>query len=153
MKCPFCNKKTETAVFGKTEYSMALYNISPLMPGHSLIIPKRHVSTIYELTDVEYKDMMFFMRNISDLLRKAYSAGGINWTLQEGEPAGQTVSHLHFHLIPRYSGDYADAGDWYPKLQGHLNIDSAQRPKLTDHQMNEVVEWLRKKAQAAKLWK
>jgi len=153
MTCPFCDKKSENAVFARSEQALAVYNISPLLPGHSLIIPKRHVRTIYELSDSEYEDMVFFMRDVSGLLRKAYKAEGINWTLQEGEAAGQTVSHLHFHLIPRYSGDFADAGDWYPKLQDHLNIDSAQRPKLTDPQIKETVEWLREKTRAAKLWK
>ncbi len=153
MECPFCNKTSENAVFGKSKYSRAIYNISPLLPGHSLLIPKKHVSTVYELSDEEFEDMMFFMRNISDVLRKAYSAEGINWTLQEGEPAGQTVSHLHFHLIPRNPGDFPDPGDWYPKLQEHKNIDSAQRPKLTNEQLKTIVEWLREKAKVAKLWK
>ena len=133
--------------------SLAIYNISPLLPGHSLVIPKRHVNTIYDLSDEEFEDMMFFMRNISDLLRKAYNAEGINWTLQEGEPAGQTVSHLHFHLIPRNPGDFFDPGDWYPKLKEHQNIDSAHRSKLTPEQMKEIVQWLREKSQVVNLWK
>ena len=153
MDCPFCNHAIENAVFGKTEYSRAIYNISPLLPGHSLIVPERHVSTPYELTSAEFEDLMFFMRDVSKLLRQAYDADGINWTLQEGEPAGQTISHLHFHLIPRNPADFPDPGDWYPKLKEHQNIDSARRPKLTPEQMKEIVEWLREKSRAVNLWK
>ncbi|MFW5974572.1 MAG: HIT family protein [Bacteroidota bacterium] len=83
MDCPFCNQSIENAVFGKTRYSRAVYNISPLLPGHTLIVPKRHVCNVYELSSNEFEDMMFFMRGVSHLLRRAYVADAINWTLQE----------------------------------------------------------------------
>lgn len=143
VECPFCTEDIVGAQFAESKHCRAVYNISPILPGHSMVIPKRHFRSISGLPDEVYRDMMLFMRSVSERLQKAYQSSGINWTLQEGEEAGQTVPHLHFHLIPRQPADLPEPGDWYPKLKEQQLIDSDKRPQLTDHEMKEVVSWLR----------
>ncbi|HKK09965.1 MAG TPA: HIT family protein [Bacteroidales bacterium] len=143
MDCPFCSESILKAQFAESKHCRAVYNISPILPGHSMVIPKRHFRSLADLPDEVYQDLMLFMRQVSEILQKAFQAAGINWTLQEGEEAGQTVPHLHFHLIPRQPADLPEPGDWYPKLREQQVIDSAKRPRLSEKEMEEVVLWLR----------
>ncbi|PSR05597.1 MAG: hypothetical protein BRD50_00390 [Bacteroidetes bacterium SW_11_45_7] len=82
--------------------------------------------------------------------RVTFDAHAFNWALQEGEAAGQTVEHLHLHLLPRYQEDLPNPGDWYPKLEEHMasqHLDSGERPKLTKEQQQDIVDKLRQEAQ------
>ena len=142
-ECPFCDKAIQEAVFAESTHCQAVYNRSPILPGHSMVIPKSHYSGILDLPEEVYTDMMHFMRKISSGLIKAYNATGINWTLQEGEDAGQTVDHMHFHLIPRQPKDLPEPGDWYPRLRENEMIDSDKRPGLSDEEMKKRVEELK----------
>jgi bis(5'-adenosyl)-triphosphatase len=97
------------------------------------------------LSDSELSEMMVFARNVVRILLKAFGASAFNWTIQEGEEAGQTVPHLHLHLIPRESNDLPQPGDWYPLLKKSETeiIDSDTRPKLTPDEMRTIVEKIR----------
>lgn len=127
----------------KSAHCLAVVNIAPILSGHAMVIPIKHYQHVLALPDDVYSDMMHFMRRVSAVLLKAYAAGGINWTLQEGEEAGQTVPHLHFHLIPRHADDLDNPGDWYPKLKEHQQIDSTDRRRLTPQEMSEIVSYLK----------
>ena len=76
---------------------------------------------------------------------EAYGADGFDWTIQGGESAGQTVDHLHLHVIPRKRGDLPSPGDWYPRLRASESeaIDSELRPHLTDTELLDAVLRLR----------
>lgn len=142
-ECPFCDEAINEAVFAESTHCRAVYNRSPILSGHSMVIPKAHYSSVLELPEEIYSDMMRFMRRVSNGLLKAVEASGINWTLQEGEDAGQTVDHMHFHLIPRQPKDLPEPGDWNPRLQEKETIDSDKRPILSDEEMRKRVEELR----------
>lgn len=143
--CPFCADAIHTAVFAMSEHCWAIYNIAPIVPGHTLIIPKQHYSKVLDLPDEMYLDMMKFMRLVSKKLMEIYQASGVNWTLQEGESAGQTIDHLHFHLIPRVDHDMKNPGDWYPKLKEQEMIDSDQRQNISVEEMRTITTWLKSK--------
>lgn len=100
--CIFCNP-TDIVING--EYTYSRLDEYPVSEGHCLIIPKRHVSSIDDLTDVELKDMYTVLHQTKTLLIETYLPDGFNIGINEGEAAGQTVPHLHIHLIPRYEGD------------------------------------------------
>ena len=127
----------------------AVYNISPILPGHSLIVPKRHVASVLELAEDETAEFLQLARSATRLLLAVFEATGFNWTIQESEPAGQTVEHLHLHIIPRKAGDLPQPGDWYPKLLERQAIDSAQRPRLSEDELRAIVERLRHAADKA----
>lgn len=151
--CPFCNAIDSLSRFASSEDFVALYNIAPILPGHSLVVPKRHVKSILDLDNDEVAEMMRFARNVVVLLISTFKGGGFNLTIQEGEEAGQTIAHLHMHLIPRRAGDLKTPGDWFPLLKGDATqqIDSNSRPRLTETEMKKIVMDLRTKARAAGL--
>jgi bis(5'-adenosyl)-triphosphatase len=144
--CPFCDPNIEETKFLESDNFLAIYNIAPILPGHSLIIPKEHLQSIMELSHSELCEMMVFSRDTVQVLLKAFGADAFNWTIQEGEEAGQTISHLHLHLIPRTPKDLASPGDWYPLLRKSESkaIDSDARPRLSSIEMRETVEKIRK---------
>ncbi len=80
----------------------------PVSVGHSLIIPKRHVASLFELTAVEFSALHELLHTTREQLDAAYQPAGYNVGVNVGAAAGQTVFHLHVHVIPRYAGDCAD---------------------------------------------
>lgn len=100
--CIFCNP---SKVIVNGQYSYSRLDEFPVSNGHCLVIPKRHVETIWELTDEELKDLYTVMKQTDDWIFEWYHPDGMNIGMNEGEAAGQTIPHLHIHLIPRYEGD------------------------------------------------
>ena len=100
--CIFC-KPTDILING--EYTYSRLDGFPVSEGHCLIIPKRHVGSIDELDDMELKDLYTVLHQTKILLIETYLPDGFNIGINEGEAAGQTIEHLHIHLIPRYEGD------------------------------------------------
>jgi diadenosine tetraphosphate (Ap4A) HIT family hydrolase len=77
-------------------------------PGHLLIIPGRHVASVFEATSIEIPDLWNLVCRAKEYLDQKYSPDGYNIGINDGESAGQTVMHLHIHLIPRYRDDMDD---------------------------------------------
>ncbi len=144
MDCPFCQSKIQEHAFAESQYCKAIYNLSPIVRGHVLVIPKTHFNSIFDLSETAYQDMIIFVKKVSEVLKSTYQAEGINWSLQDGTCAGQTVSHLHLHIIPRHPHDFKQAGDWYKKLKDNDYIDSEKRPKLTPESIKKEVDLLKK---------
>jgi bis(5'-adenosyl)-triphosphatase len=145
MNCPFCLPVVNDSVFAESGNFLAIYNIAPILPGHVLIIPRKHVSRFLEIDDNQMTEMVVFSRKVIKVLEKAFGSKSFNWTIQEGEPAGQTIEHMHLHIIPRQSKDLAEPGDWYPRLIKNESkmIDSLTRPKHTPDEMKKIIQYLR----------
>ncbi len=143
--CPFCAVDIAAAAFLDDGLFLALHNIAPVLPGHSLVIPRRHVASLLELEEDELAAMMLFARRATRLLARVFASHGFDWTIQDGAAAGQTVPHLHLHVIPRHAGDLPDPGDWYPKLMASeaAAIDSRIRPRLSPAEYAGITERLR----------
>lgn len=77
----------------------------PIVPGHLLICPIRHVSAIDELTDTEFAAIKQAIVKLRPLLKQLFKAEGFNYAWNEGELAGQSVNHLHVHMLPRTMHD------------------------------------------------
>jgi diadenosine tetraphosphate (Ap4A) HIT family hydrolase len=80
----------------------------PISPGHTLVIPKRHVRSFFDLTVAEQLDALNLLQRAKQDLDQQYAPQGYNIGINDGPAAGQTIPHLHIHLIPRYSGDRPD---------------------------------------------
>lgn len=85
--------------------ALAFLDISPVCKGHTLVIPKKEVKNIFELDESEYLGLMEGIKETALILKDKLGADGINIFSSSGEAAGQTVMHLHFHLLPRFDGD------------------------------------------------
>lgn len=105
--CPFCQIPEADIVAGNTSH-IVIRDRFPVSPGHSLIIPRRHVASLFELTAEEFNDLHALLHTTRSQLEAQYQPDGYNIGVNVGEAAGQTVFHLHVHVIPRYAGDCAD---------------------------------------------
>jgi diadenosine tetraphosphate (Ap4A) HIT family hydrolase len=87
---------------------VAVADAFPVSAGHTLIIPQRHISSYFELTAEEAAAVYDLLREMKDYLTVLLEPAGYNIGINVGAMAGQTVAHVHVHLIPRYAGDVAD---------------------------------------------
>ncbi|PGH03709.1 hypothetical protein AJ79_07291 [Helicocarpus griseus UAMH5409] len=92
-------------VFHLTPLSFALVNIKPLLPGHVLVCPLRPARRLADLTIPETTDLFLTIRRVSRMIQRVYHGTSLNIAIQDGPEAGQTVPHLHAHIIPRRKGD------------------------------------------------
>lgn len=105
--CPFCSLP-DAAFAGGNALAFWVYDISPVSPGHSLVIPRRHVASFFDLTAEERFSMLALVDEAKLAVSQTYAPDGYNIGLNDGEVAGQTVPHVHLHLIPRHAGDVPD---------------------------------------------
>ncbi len=138
--CPFCRLAPSGECYYENKYFYAAYNISPILPGHSLVIPKRHVVRLADLSEIETQEVMPFVIKVNRILSELFKTNDFDISIQDGTAAGQTVMHLHIHIIPRILGDLPNAGDWYDLLNNDNKnvIDSTLRPKLSDEKLNAI---------------
>ena len=105
--CVFCNIESKSVV-AENKLAFAIRDNFPVNPGHTLVITKRHVKTWFEATDQERKAVFELMDRLKRKLDGDLNPDGYNVGFNVGEVSGQTVLHLHVHLIPRFIGDMKD---------------------------------------------
>ncbi|CUM63299.1 uncharacterized protein PRCAT00000870001 [Priceomyces carsonii] len=109
-------------VFFRSKFTYALVNIKPIVPGHVLIVPLREsVLRFGDLSSDESRDYMDVLQLIHKFIIHVYKADSLNIAIQDGPEAGQSVPHLHTHLIPRYKSD--GFGDNIYKMLEKSDID------------------------------
>lgn len=107
MSCPFCTFEP-SGVLAQTDSSVALWDRFPVSEGHSLIFPRKHVASVYELTMVEQQDLWKLVATVREKLIQQFGVTAFNIGFNDGLEAGQTVLHAHVHVIPRRPGDVPD---------------------------------------------
>lgn len=105
--CPFCPIK-DREILAEHPLAAAITDSFPLTQGHTLIVPRRHIASFFELTTNERLAMLGLLDQAKATLDTKYSPSGFNIGVNDGTAAGQTVMHVHIHLIPRYEGDADD---------------------------------------------
>ena len=103
--CPFCKAESERDIIASSSLSVAFFDGFPVSPGHALIIPKRHVASFFDLSKEEQQDLLNLADRVKRILEERYHPDGYNIGINVGEAAGQSIFHVHMHLIPRYKGD------------------------------------------------
>ncbi len=105
--CPFC-RLPAGRILEENQIAVALADRYPVSLGHTLIIPRRHVSDFFELDAEEILAVYELLGSQRQRLDQEFRPGGYNIGVNIGATAGQTIRHVHVHLIPRYVGDVAD---------------------------------------------
>lgn len=107
--CPFCDRIAEDAPFvSESEAAVAFEDGFPVSPGHTLVVPRRHVADLFALDAGEIAAVWRLVGHVRDQLATDHHPDGFNVGVNAGAAAGQTVWHAHVHVIPRYIGDAAD---------------------------------------------
>lgn len=105
MTCVFC---TINEIVLENNLAIAFYDKYPVNKGHLLIVPKRHIEQYFDLTVQERHAIDSLLFEGEKLLDEQYQPDGYNIGINCGEAAGQTIFHVHVHLIPRFRGDMED---------------------------------------------
>jgi bis(5'-adenosyl)-triphosphatase len=93
-------------------------NLKPLLPGHVLVSPRRVVPRFNDLSAAEVQDLFLTVQRVSRTIERVYSATALNIAIQDGRDAGQSVPHVHAHIIPRKKEDLPEADAIYKMMEG-----------------------------------
>ena len=108
MNCPFCNivaHKAHAEILYESEHVLSFLDINPVNFGHTLVITKKHYDDFLSVPKDELDHMLRAVQAISEVIKNKLSCDGFNIVINNGAAAGQTISHFHFHIIPRFHND------------------------------------------------
>lgn len=132
-------------VFATSPLSFAFVNLKPVVPGHVLISPKRVVHRFADLTPDEVSDLWSLSQKIGTVVQGHFDATSLTLTIQDGAEAGQTVDHVHVHILPRKRGDFVPNDKVYDELDAKekelsdtLNLDKERRPRTPEEMAAEA---------------
>ena len=103
--CPFCRPDSERELITESATAYALFDKYPVSDGHALVIPKQHIANYFDLPDRAKTACWLMVDRVKMLLTQQFKPDGFNVGINAGDAAGQTIPHVHIHLIPRYKGD------------------------------------------------
>jgi len=129
--CVFCKIIEEEIPSHKVyedENTYAFLDANPTSRGHTLVVPKKHVENIHQASNMDF--MWNSIVKVSNAVKDAFGAEGLNISQNNGEVAGQEVFHMHFHVTPRYTGDEIEVNYDREKLKDGEEIAEAIRSEL-----------------------
>ena len=103
--CLFCEFLKNKKIAAENDLAFAIFDGFPVNPGHVLVIPKRHVANYFELTSAEVLAINGLLNKMKAEVEAKFHPDGYNIGVNVGADAGQSIFHVHVHLIPRYKGD------------------------------------------------
>ncbi|XP_023738678.1 bifunctional bis(5'-adenosyl)-triphosphatase/adenylylsulfatase FHIT [Lactuca sativa] len=135
-------------VFYTTDLLYAFVNLRPVLPGHVLVCPKREVKRFGELTTEETSEMWITAKRIGNMLENYHKASSLTFTIQDGPQAGQSVPHVHIHIVPRKVGDFENNDDIYDaidesdkNLKKKLDLDKERKDRSSEERVQEAEEY------------
>uniref|UniRef100_A0A673AD82 Bis(5'-adenosyl)-triphosphatase n=1 Tax=Sphaeramia orbicularis TaxID=375764 RepID=A0A673AD82_9TELE len=133
-----------SVVFLRTELSFALVNRKPVVPGHVLVCPLRPVERFRDLRPDEVADLFTTTQRVANLVERRFNATSLTIAIQDGPEAGQTVKHVHVHVLPRKEGDFDRNDSVYDELQKHDREEQEDQARWrTEEEMAQEAEELR----------
>ncbi|MGD0978067.1 MAG: HIT family protein [Candidatus Bathyarchaeia archaeon] len=111
-KCEFCKISSRTRIFYSDDEIIGFLAKDAIGPGQSLVIPRRHIEDISDLPYDTVCRIFNLCKVLSTVLIKVFQANGVNIICNNGRNAGQVISHLHVHVVPRFKGDVTSPSLW-----------------------------------------
>ncbi|KAK1442428.1 bis(5'-adenosyl)-triphosphatase like protein [Babesia gibsoni] len=124
-------------IFAKSSLSFAFTNIRPFLPGHSLVSPLRVVKRFKDMTSEELVDFFAVVQVVAEALELRHDGTASSIIIQDGEAAGQTIPHVHAHIIPRRANDLERPDSIYEQLE------NADKPNRTMEEMTVTADEIR----------
>eukprot|EP01088_Endostelium_zonatum_P019009 TRINITY_DN6364_c0_g1_i1.p1 TRINITY_DN6364_c0_g1~~TRINITY_DN6364_c0_g1_i1.p1 ORF type:complete len:163 (-),score=32.19 TRINITY_DN6364_c0_g1_i1:65-520(-) len=130
-------------VFYRTKHSYALVNLMPVLPGHVLIVTNKPVARFTELEQDEATDLFTCAHIVGKVVEKHHKADSLSIVIQDGKAAGQTVSQVHIHVIPRFFNDIPENDALYKQLE----VEPVRTPRTEEDmakeasQLRELLGW------------
>jgi len=121
-----------------TNLSAAIVNLRPIVPGHVLVISRRVVSRLSDLTPEEYDDLWRTVRVVQSSLEEGMEYSASNVAIQDGTSAGQSVPHVHVHILPRFGGDFERNDDIYDKIHEWAPTEEITQKKIAEQPKIDV---------------
>lgn len=120
--CLFCNiyNNEKEKIIYENELSFAIYDAFPVNKGHILVIPNRHFESFFDASEEEITDIYALLHKCKEIIDEKYKPSGYNLGVNIGYDGGQTIFHLHVHLIPRYKGDLENPKGGIRRLKPQL---------------------------------
>ncbi|XP_074335506.1 bifunctional bis(5'-adenosyl)-triphosphatase/adenylylsulfatase FHIT isoform X2 [Apium graveolens] len=133
-------------VFYSSNLSYAMVNLRPLLPGHVLVCPRREVKRFVDLTGDETSDLWIVAQKVGKQLEYYHKASSLTFTIQDGPQAGQTVPHVHIHIIPRKGGDFERNDEIYEAIDEKekelkLDLDKERKDRTLEEMAQEAEEY------------
>ncbi|XP_030828426.1 bis(5'-adenosyl)-triphosphatase [Strongylocentrotus purpuratus] len=136
-----------SVVFFRSRLTFAFVNRKPVVPGHVLVSPLRPVDRFVDMTGDEVADLFQTTQTLSKVIQDQYKASSLSIAMQDGPDAGQSVWHVHVHILPRKAGDFRKNDDIYDEVENHdhVNFDSSSRQEWRgEEEMAQEASILRK---------
>lgn len=119
----------DSQIFYKTPYSIAFVNKKPVVPGHVLAAPRRGARRLLDLSPTEIADLFCCVQRVQKAIEEEARVTSSTISIQDGPEAGQTIEHLHVHILPRRKGDFASNDSVYEMLEKH------DKHEIEDHRV------------------
>lgn len=108
MDCVFCKiykKEIPAEIIYENNDALAFLDVHPMAPGHTIVIPKIHAANLIELPEEKIAPVFLAVKKVAEKLQAALSPDGFSYGINQGEVTGQSVDHLHIHVVPRFQND------------------------------------------------
>ncbi|MFA6460868.1 MAG: HIT family protein [Candidatus Woesearchaeota archaeon] len=128
--CVFCKiakKEIPSHIVYEDEHCFAFLDIQPHAKGHTVVIPKKHGTLIFDFTDKDFEQLMHGVKKVVEKLNKKLNPDGFNVGWNSGSIAGQIVPHLHIHVFPRYASDNGGSMHSIVKNPGDMKVDEVAK--------------------------
>lgn len=145
----------QSEVFASSSLCFAFVNLKPIVPGHVLVSTKRVVPRFTDLSAEEVSDLWTLAQKVGSVLEKFHGATSLTLTIQDGPEAGQTVPHVHVHVLPRKQGDFepndaiydaldessVEAAQVLEQRKKKSNLDEDRKPRTPEEMAAEANEY------------
>lgn len=147
----FASFDVTNQVFYENDSAVAIVNLKPVVPGHVLVIPKTHYERFADIPPADLAKLFDVVQAVGKVVEHAFSGDSLSIAIQDGPNAGQTVAHVHVHVLPRRAGDIEPNDLVYEHLERfglelrsihEKQMDSERKPRSPE-QMHAEAEWLR----------
>jgi len=125
--CKIAKKEIPSHLVYEDENCFAFLDIKPHAKGHTVVIPKKHGTLIFDFTDKDFELLMHGVKKTVEKLNKKLNPDGFNIGWNSGSIAGQVVPHLHVHIFPRYAGDGGGSIHSIIQPRGKINVEEVAK--------------------------